>query len=97
MKSKICLVFVAIFLLTSCVNIGDVMVAKRNLQLISNYNAPTIVKPVACTLGRGEEVEIIDISTSNLGSGLKETVYRVKSLKNPSCVGWSTQSNFSRP
>jgi len=98
MKIKSVVLFVvflvaAIVLLSGCMSVGDQVSAKREVTLIADWNAPTLYKPVACTLQKGEAVEVIDISTLILGSSYHETIIQVSSQERD-CVGWGFPKDF---
>jgi len=97
MKIKFVVLFVVLvvlaFVLTSCISVGDVVTAKSDVSLIADWNAPTLVKPVACTLHEDEVVEVVDISTLILGSSYHETIIQVSSQER-NCIGWGFPDDF---
>lgn len=86
-------VVVALVLLSGCISVGDQLSAKREVNLIADWNAPSLYKPVSCTLQKGEKVEVVDISTLYLGSSSRETIIQVSSQER-SCVGWGFPKDF---
>jgi uncharacterized protein YcfL len=95
MKKLVLILFLFSFLLVGCVSIGDHLIAKKQVRLVKDWNAPVIIKPVSCTLEKGEEVKVLDISTLFMGSSERETIYLVSSVSR-SCSGWAFPSQFKK-
>lgn len=90
------LLFVVLFvILVSGVSAGDQLVAKREVKLVNSWNEASLIKTVSCVLTKGESVEVIDISTLNLGSSDKETIIYVRSNER-GCQGWGFPDQFKR-
>ena len=90
------LLFVVLFvILVSGVSAGDQLVAKREVKLINSWDEASLIKTVSCVLTKGESVEVVDVSTLNLGSSDKETIIYVRSNER-SCQGWGFPDQFKR-
>lgn len=90
------LLFVVLFVvLVSGVSAGDQLVAKQEVKLINSWNEASLIKTVSCVLTKGESVEVIDVSTLNLGSSDKETIIYVRSNERD-CQGWGFPDQFKR-
>ncbi len=100
MKTLVALISIllaVIFLLAGCqsISVGDKLTAKHSVDLVENWNAPVNPKPIACTLSKGETVEVVEISTLSLGSSEKETIIRVSSIDGD-CEGWGFPRDFDQ-
>ncbi len=90
--------------LTSCGpswKVGDLLVSEREIELVQNWNEPSILKTISCHLHDGENVEVIE-GFQNLycGSSCTETTMAVTSLDRENCSGWVKPGNlddFRRP
>ncbi len=64
---------------------GDQLVAKENITVVTDYNAPSLYKPT-CDIKKGEAVEVEGFSTLSLGSTEKQEIIE---LSSPNCTGWA--------
>lgn len=71
---------------------GDHLVAKRDMNVVINWNEPSILKDT-CFITEGTEVEVLDVSILLLGSTDQETIIQVRDLEH-TCTGWGFPENF---
>lgn len=94
---SILIVLSCVFLLVACgPKNGDVLLAKGDVRLIEDWNAPSVIKSVACTLVNNEQVEVLDTASLFCGSDCSEQVIQVSSMEREGCKGWAFPRNFDK-
>ncbi len=91
-------------LLASCGpswEVGDHLVSTKEMELVGNWNEPSIMKTISCYLHNQENVEVVEGFTALwCGSNCQETTMAVNSLDRENCSGWVKPGNldeFRRP
>lgn len=67
-------------------NVGEIgHIKSDDTRVVEDWNAISLVKPVACTLNAGDEVTVMQYDTLILGSSMHETIVLVQ---RDDCEGW---------
>jgi hypothetical protein len=67
-------------------NVGEIgHIKSDDTRVVEDWNAISLVKPIACTLNAGDEATVLQYDTLILGSSMHETIVLVK---HGDCEGW---------